>query len=318
MLFSVIIPVYNRPEELLRLLESLSRQTLDDFEVLVVEDGSSLSSEAIARSFNNKLRIKYYYQENTGQGFARNKGMEQAQGDYFVFFDSDCIIPSNYFKVLYRVLQARKLDAHGGPDDAGEDFSAWQKAMNFSMTSFWTTGGIRGKMKNPGKYQARGYNMGFSRAVYEKVGGFIHPNMAEDIELSIRIKKAGFKLELVEEAFVYHHRKNDFSSFIRQSHQFGRNRVFITRFHKDALKPVHILPLLFLLGLLFMPIAFVLYKPVGIVLAAAYLLWTFAVFFSANGGVKSRSLAVLTSYGQLIGYGTGVLKESLFSILKLP
>ena len=316
MRFSVIIPVYNRPEELQKLLQSLCKQSFTDFEVIVVDDGSDLSSKPIANGFEALLSIHYCYQNNTGQGFARNKGMELAKGDYFVFFDSDCVIPPDYFSILNTALISRRLDAHGGPDDAGEDFSDWQKAMNFSMTSFWTTGGIRGKMKNPAKYQARGYNMGFSRVVYANLGGFVHPNMAEDIELSIRIKKAGYKLELVEEAFVYHHRKNDFFSFIRQSHQFGRNRVFITRFHKDALKPVHLLPMLFLLGLLLMPVAFVLVKPMGMVISAAYLLWTFGVFFSAKGGVKSRFLAVLTSYGQLIGYGTGVLMEVFNTFLK--
>ncbi|MDO6440450.1 glycosyltransferase [Cyclobacterium sp. 1_MG-2023] len=316
MRFSVIIPVYNRPEELQNLLQSLGKQSFTDFEVIVVEDGSDLSSEHIVNNFQTLLSIIYSYQENRGQGIARNKGMELAKGDYFVFFDSDCVIPPDYFSILNTAVGSRHLDAHGGPDDAGDDFSDWQKAMNFSMTSFWTTGGIRGKMKNPAKYQARGYNMGFSRAVYEKLGGFVHPNMAEDIELSIRIKKAGFKLELVEEAFVYHHRKNDFLSFVRQSHQFGRNRVFITRFHKDALKPVHLMPLLFLLGLVFLPIAFLYMKPLGLLMAAAYIFWTMAVLLSAKGGIKSRFLAVLTSYGQLIGYGTGVLKEVFNTFLK--
>lgn len=311
MRFSVIIPVYNRPEELQNLLESLAGQTFSNFEVVVVEDGSDRSSQNIVRDFQEKININYHFQENTGQGFARNKGIELSKGDYFVFFDSDCVIPLDYLESLNAVLEKRKLDAHGGPDDAGEGFSSWQQAMNFSMTSFLTTGGIRGKMKNPAKYQARGYNMGFSREVYQRVGGFIHPNMAEDIELSIRIKKAGFRLELVSEAFVYHQRKNNFLSFIRQSHQFGRNRVFITRFHKDALKLVHLLPVVFLIGLLVLPLAFLIYSPIGYVMGAGYLLWTIAVFFSASPDLKVRFLAVITSYGQLIGYGTGVLREAL-------
>ena len=314
MRFSVIIPVYNRPDELQSLLESLSSQTFNDFEVIVIEDGSDHSSRAIVRDFHERININYHFQKNTGQGFARNKGIELAKGDYFVFFDSDCVIPPDYLAILNVALAKRNLDAHGGPDDAGDSFSPWQKAMNFSMTSSLTTGGIRGKMKNPAKYQARGYNMGFSREVYQRVGGFIHPNMAEDIELSIRIKKAGFRLELVTEAFVYHHRKNDFLSFFRQSHQFGRNRVFITKFHKDALKPVHLLPLVFLIGLLLLPIAFLIYLPLGYAIGAVYLLWTIAVFISSGPGLKVRLLAVLTSYGQLIGYGTGVLREAQSSL----
>ncbi|EPR69036.1 glycosyltransferase [Cyclobacterium qasimii] len=317
MRFSVIIPVYNRPEELQNLLESLCLQTFSDFEVVVIEDGSEHPSEAIVRGFYDRINVNYHFQENTGQGFARNKGIELAKGDYFVFFDSDCVIPADYFKILNAVLETKKLDAHGGPDDAGESFSPWQKAMNFSMTSFLTTGGIRGKMKNPAKYQARGYNMGFSREVYQRVGGFIHPNMAEDIELSIRIKKAGFRLELVSEAFVYHHRKNDFLSFIRQSHQFGRNRVFITKFHKDALKLVHLLPVVFLIGLLLLPFALFIYAPLGAAIAVGYFLWTVAVLLSAAGSIQSRFLAVLTSYGQLIAYGTGVLREGHSSLLGL-
>ncbi|WP_339709595.1 glycosyltransferase [Cyclobacterium amurskyense] len=316
MYFSVIIPVYNRPEELRNLLRSLSSQTFTDFEVVIVEDGSDFTAETILGEFQEKLNICYHFQENTGQGFARNKGMELAKGDYFVFFDSDCVIPSGYFKILNSVIKERGLDAHGGPDDAGDEFSSWQKAMNFSMTAFLTTGGIRGKMKDPAKYQARGYNMGFSREVYEKVGGFIHPNMAEDIELSIRIKKAGFNLELVADAFVYHHRKNDFASFMRQSHQFGRNRVFITRFHKDALKLVHLLPVAFFIGLLLLPLSLFIYPIIGYMIAACYLLWTVALFFSACTNLQVGFLAVLTSYGQLIGYGTGVLREYFYSFNK--
>jgi glycosyltransferase involved in cell wall biosynthesis len=248
MFFSIIIPVYNRPNEIGDLLESLTLQVNKDFEVIVIEDGSKFPSEQIVTRYQEKLQISYYYQENKGQGFARNLGLSCAKGNYFVFFDSDCIIPKQYLALLYHALNERKLDAHGGPDDAGEDFTPLQKAMNFSMTSFWTTGGIRGKLKDPAKYQARGYNMGFSRKVYQEVGGFIDPNMAEDIELSIRIKKAGFKLELVKEAYVFHRRKNTYISFLRQSFQFGRNRIHVGRFHPEAVQAVHLLPLGFLLG----------------------------------------------------------------------
>ena len=310
MRFSVIIPVYNRAQELQSLLKSLSEQLFRNFEVIVVEDGSENTSARIIKDFQDKLNLKYHFQENTGQGFARNKGMELAGGEYFVFFDSDCVVPPNYLEMLHKAITESKLDAHGGPDDAGQDFSTWQKAMNFSMTAFLTTGGIRGQMKDPAKYQARGYNMGFSREVYQNTGGFIHPNMAEDIELSLRIKKAGFRLELVREAFVYHQRKNNFLSFIRQSFQFGRNRVFIRNYHKDALKPVHLLPVVFLLGLLLLPSALLLFPTIGKWLAATYGLWTIAIFFSAYPTLKVALLSVLTSYGQLTGYGAGVIWQA--------
>lgn len=312
MRFSIIIPVYNRPAEVQLLLESLCRQTFNDFEVILVEDGSSHTAEEVAAAFTEKLQLQYHYQANQGQGFARNKGMELAKGQYFVFFDSDCLIPPRYLEVLEQAIQSRQLQAHGGPDDADATFSDWQQAMNFSMTSLLTTGGIRGKMKNPAKYQARGYNMGFAREVYEKLGGFAHPNMAEDIEISLRIKKAGFRLELVSEAFVYHHRKNDLASFLRQSYQFGRNRVFIRRFQPGALKLVHLLPVLFLLGILALPVLAWLWAPGSRLLLLAYGGWTLALFVTALGTPKLALLSLLTSYGQLLAYGLGVLMEFAF------
>lgn len=312
MRFSVIVPVYNRPEEIGDLLESLCRQTYTDFEVIIVEDGSSRTCEAVVRDYSEKLDLRYHYQANTGQGFARNKGMELAGGEYFVFFDSDCILPPEYLDELLQAIQARGLQAHGGPDDADDTFSAWQKAMNFSMTSLLTTGGIRGKMKNPAKYQARGYNMGFSRQIYECLGGFVHPNMAEDIEISLRIKKAGFRLELVENARVYHRRKSTLRSFLRQSYQFGRNRVFIRRFHPEAVKAVHLLPVFFLLGILSLPL-FALFLPaLALLMGLGFLVWTLLVFVSAFENFRVASFAVVTSYGQLMGYGLGILREFLF------
>ncbi|SHN13275.1 Glycosyltransferase, catalytic subunit of cellulose synthase and poly-beta-1,6-N-acetylglucosamine synthase [Cyclobacterium lianum] len=312
MRFSVIIPVYNRPEELQLLLESLCKQTYEDFEVVLVDDGSEQKASKQAETFKEKINLQYHYQNNTGQGFARNKGMQLARGDYFVFFDSDCVIPAHYLQVLDLAIQNRHLQAHGGPDDANHTFNDWQKAMNFSMTSLLTTGGIRGKMKDPSKYQARGYNMGFSREVYDRLGGFVHPNMAEDIEISLRIKKAGYRLELVPDAFVYHQRKNDYWSFLRQSFQFGRNRLFIRRFHPDAVKLVHLLPAFFLLGLLAMPLLALIWPGGARLLLLSYVFWTLALFFTALGSLKTAFLAILTSYGQLLSYGLGMLAELIF------
>lgn len=315
MFFSVIIPVYNRPEETDDLLQSLLNQIFKDFEVVIVDDGSTQTCEHVVRKFSENLSVNYYYQENKGQGFARNLGMEKAIGNYFVFFDSDCVVPANYLNLLYHTLQTRKLDAHGGPDDAGEDFSEWQKAMNFSMTSFWTTGGIRGNVKDPSKYQARGYNMGFSRKVYDQLGGFIHPNMAEDIEMSLRIKKAGFRLELIRDAVVYHRRKNTYNSFIKQAFQFGRNRVFVSNYHPEAVKLVHLLPLFFLLGLIVL-LLICWGKPLwALFLGTGYLSWTACVFFSSAWQNKSLFvglLSILTSIGQLCGYGAGIIYGYLF------
>jgi glycosyltransferase involved in cell wall biosynthesis len=314
MIFSVIVPVYNRPRELRELLESLLCQDYSAFEVIIVEDGSTETSEAIAKQYQDRLSLRYYFQDNQGQGFARNFGMEQAQGDYFVLFDSDCIIPPHYFSVLVKDLAIRKLDAHGGPDAAAQDFSLFQKAINFSMTSLWTTGGIRGKLKNPAKYQARGYNMGMTRAVFLATDGFVDPNRGEDIELSIRIKQMGYRLELIEEAYVYHKRKNTLISFFAQSFSFGRNRINVSRYHPGSVQLVHLLPLLFLLGWLGWLLISAFVPMLKLLGAWVFGLWTLGVWISATVQNKSLSvgfLSIFTSYGQLFSYGAGIFWESI-------
>ena len=319
MKFSVIIPVYNRPDELSELLDSLTRQRFTDFEVVVIEDGSLIDSSDIIEKFKAKLNLQYLLQENTGQGFARNNGMKIAQGDFFVILDSDVILPINYLQVLSDAISKRELDAFGGPDAAGQDFSALQKAMDFAMTSFWTTGGIRGKMRDPSKYQARGFNMGVSRKVFEHTGGFVDPNQGEDIEWSIRIKKAGFKLELVSEAFVYHKRKNTFASFAKQAFSFGRNRVHVSRFHPGAIKLVHLLPSTFLLFCLCIPLLYVLNKALFQVSIGLLLAWSIGVFVSStlqNKSVKVGMLSWVTSVFQLWSYGLGLPWELIRKTVK--
>ncbi|WP_194976894.1 glycosyltransferase [Aquiflexum lacus] len=310
MFFSVIIPVYNRPLEIRELLESLTNQSYKDFEVIIVEDGSVFPCADIIPLFKEKFKVSYYFIENIGQGFARNFGMEKATGEYFVLFDSDCIIPPDYFSILNAAIKHRNLDAHGGPDDAGSGFSNFQKAINYSMTSVLTTGGIRGKLKDPAMYQARGYNMGLSKEAFEVSKGFLDPNKAEDIELSIRLKKLGFRLELVEEAFVYHKRKNTFRTFLKQSFSFGQNRVNVSRYHPDAIKMVHLLPTFFLLGWLFGIALFLKFSPISFFILQLYLIWIILVFL--DSAVKTRSLlvgimAIFTSFGQLSFYGAGLI-----------
>ncbi|MCS5490435.1 glycosyltransferase [Algoriphagus limi] len=319
MFFSVIIPVYNRPEELRELLSSLSRQTQSNFEVIVVEDGSELKAEDVCVSFQKDLRIQYVFQKNSGQGFARNKGMELAKGDFFILFDSDVVVPDEYCYHVEKAIKERNLDAFGGPDAAAEDFSILQKAMDFAMTSFWTTGGIRGKMKDPAKYQARGFNMGISKEVFEKTKGFLDPNQGEDIEWSIRIKKAGFKLELVQDAFVFHKRKNTLWSFAKQAFSFGRNRINVSRFHPDAIQLVHLLPSLFSVFL----ISLILSGILGWKLFEAQLLvfsfWVLAVFLSATFKTKSLLagfVSIVTSILQLSTYGMGFIWELLVKTFK--
>lgn len=319
MFFSCIIPVYNRPGELQELLRSLLTQTYTQFEVIVVEDGSTLRCDEVVTSFSQDLSIRYFYQENTGQGFARNFGMQQAKGDFFVILDSDVILPSSYFECLQEAIQSRSLDAFGGPDAAASDFSPLQKAMDFAMTSFWTTGGIRGKLKNPAAYQARGFNMGVSRAVFDRLGGFVDPNRGEDIEWSIRIKKAGFRLELVSEAFVYHKRKNTLWSFAKQAFSFGRNRVNVSRFHPEAIKLVHALPSLFLLFLISIGVNLIFLK--FMLIPQLLIFWAWAILVVNQAYWKYRSLlvghlALLTSLVQLCGYGSGLLVELAVKLRK--
>ncbi|MCM0060473.1 MAG: glycosyltransferase [Algoriphagus sp.] len=319
MFFSCIIPVYNRPGELKDLLSSLLSQTYTQFEVLVVEDGSSIRCDEVVASFSQDLSIRYFYQENTGQGFARNFGMQQAKGDFFVILDSDVLLPPTYFERLQDAIQARSLDAFGGPDAAASDFSPLQKAMDFAMTSFWTTGGIRGKLKNPAAYQARGFNMGVSREVFARLGGFVDPNRGEDIEWSIRIRKAGFRLELVSEAFVYHKRKNTLWSFAKQAFSFGRNRVNVSRFHPEVIKLVHALPSLFLLFLISIGVNLIFLKFMLIPQLIVFWVWATLVINQASwryGSLLVGHLALLTSLVQLCGYGSGLLVELAVKLRK--
>jgi GT2 family glycosyltransferase len=279
-----------------------------------VEDGSTLRCKEVVDAFEDQLSIRYFFQENTGQGFARNFGMQQAKGDFFVILDSDVLLPPTYFEVLEKAVATRALDAFGGPDAAATEFSPLQKAMDFAMTSFWTTGGIRGKLKNPAAYQARGFNMGVSRRVFEQLGGFVDPNRGEDIEWSLRIKKAGFSLELVAEAFVYHKRKNTLLSFAKQGFSFGRNRVNVSRFHPEAIKLVHALPSFFLLFLISLAVNLsfiqVLLLPHLLVLG----IWATLVVGQASLQYRSPLvgiMALVTSLVQLSGYGLGLLWELL-------
>ncbi|TXE03628.1 glycosyltransferase [Algoriphagus aquimarinus] len=312
MKFSVIIPVFNRPDELRELLHSLTKQSIADFEVVVIEDGSTIDSKKVITSFDDLLQFQYLVQANTGQGFARNNGMKIAKSEFFVILDSDVILPKDYLQELARAIDIRKLDAFGGPDAADKDFSALQKAMDFAMTSFWTTGGIRGKMKDPAKYQARGFNMGVSRKVFEATGGFVDPNQGEDIEWSIRIKKAGFKLELVKDAFVYHKRKNTLTSFAKQAFSFGRNRVNVSRFHPGAIKLVHWLPTAFLLFSLSIPFFFFVNKLLFLLSTGVFIIWSVGVIISSAVQNKSAKVGILswfTSVLQLWSYGLGLPLE---------
>src|SRR5688572_11379531 len=246
--FSVIIPVHNRPQEVKEILRSLASQTVKDFEVIIVEDGSTIRCEDVVDIFRDQLRIDYFFKPNTGPGPSRNAGFARAKGTYLVVFDSDCILPSNYFAIVIKALEENNWDAWGGPDRTHEDFTLRQRAMGYTMSSLLTTGGIRGGKKHLGWFQPRSFNMGISRRVYEATSGFKFDRYAEDIEFSIRMKKAGFKVGLIPDAFVYHKRRIDFKQFYNQVYNFVRGRALIGRVHPEEIKITYWFHAFFFLG----------------------------------------------------------------------
>ena len=248
MRYSVIIPVYNRPDEVDELLQSLTAQHFKDFEVVVVEDGSSVPCEKIVNQYQGKLDIHYYNKPNSGPGQTRNYGAERSNGEYLIILDSDCILPEGYLDAVEKELQTAPADAFGGPDRAHSSFTDIQKAINYSMTSFFTTGGIRGGKKKMDKFYPRSFNMGVRREVYQALGGFSNMRFGEDIDFSIRIFKGGYQCRLFPDAWVYHKRRTDFKKFFKQVHNSGIARINLYKKYPESLKVVHLLPAVFTLG----------------------------------------------------------------------
>ena len=311
--FSVIVPVYNRREEVNDLLNSLAEQTSKDFEVIIVEDGSTEVCDDIAASYARVIDVRYFHKSNEGRSIARNYGIERANGDYFVFFDSDCVIPPTYFSTVKAALEANYVDCYGGPDAASDDFNRLQKAISFSMTSFWTTGGIRGGKVSLEKFVPRSFNMGYSRAVWEKVGGF-REMFSEDIDMSTRIRQAGFSITLIREAGVYHKRRNTLRSFARQTYIFGMSRITLKLLYPDSLKAVHCLPALFVIGSLTLILLafFWSWKAILPLVLYAAVLWCSS--FNSHKSITIASLSVITSFIQLGAYGIGFIKAWIWKI----
>ena len=310
--YSIIIPVYNRPSEVKELLESLTKQTFLDFEVLIVEDGSDISCESEVSSYEKRLNISYSFKENSGQGFSRNYGFERAKGDWFIVFDSDCLIPENYLQLVDDHLKENALDAFGGPDKAAESFTPVQKAISYSMTSFLTTGGIRGGKTKVGTFHPRSFNMGISRKVFEKTGGYKITRKGEDIEFSIRIAEQGFKVGLIPEAFVYHKRRTNFIQFFKQLHFFGTARINIGRFYPKEVKLVHLFPVIFLIGFGFSLFGALFGFKIGLIGLRLFLLYFIAIWISATGRTENflvGLLSVVASFIQLTAYGVGFIEE---------
>lgn len=311
--YSVIIPVYNRPEELRELLTSLAAQSFVDFEVLIVEDGSTKRSEGVYEEFAPRLRIQYFTKPNTGPGPSRNFGFQHALGQFFVVFDSDCILPTDYFAIVDRFLRENALDAWGGPDRGHDSFTALQQAMAYTMSSVLTTGGIRGGKNQATNFQPRSFNMGISRKVWETTGGFKFERLAEDIELSVRMKQEGFKVGLIAEAFVYHKRRTSLSAFFRQVQGFGMGRVRVGKVHPGEVKPIHWLPSLILIDFLVLPIVLIINKALALAGYSFYLVYWIALFVDClrvTGSVTSAFLSIPAAMVQFFGYGWGFLRET--------
>ena len=310
--FSIVVPVYNRPQEVDELLESLMRQTMKNFEVIIVEDGSSSRSDEVVAKYSDRLSIQYFYKPNTGPGPSRNFGFQHARGAYFVVFDSDCIIPENYFKEVEEALAIHHWDAWGGPDRAHEDFTTVQRAMGYTMSSVLTTGGIRGGKKHLGWFQPRSFNMGLSRKVFESTGGFRFDRYAEDIEFSIRMRNSSFRVGLIPEAFVYHKRRTDFSQFYQQVYNFGKGRALVGQAFPQEVKLTHWFPTIFVLGVCFLLVSGFLYVPLFFLGCIGLLMYLLAIFFHSlkvNESVEVAILSVPSAWLQLWGYGVGFLKE---------
>ncbi|RDY62028.1 glycosyltransferase [Flagellimonas nanhaiensis] len=309
---SIIVPVYNRPDEIRELLESLKVQDFNSaFEVVIIEDGSTESSEEIVEKFRDGLQISYYFKENSGPGDSRNYGMQKAKGNYFIILDSDCILPKQYLTEVNKELQKEFVHCFGGPDAADKSFTTVQKAINYVMTSFFTTGGIRGGEKSIGKFQPRSFNMGISKEAFEKAGGFgrIHPG--EDPDLTFRIWKAGFDSRLFPKAFVYHKRRIDWNKFYIQVNKFGSVRPILNKWHPGTAKVTYWFPSFFTLGLL----ASIVIAFFGILLPLAIYLIYFVILFM-DAFIKNKSfvvafLSIFAALTQFTGYGMGFLKSTI-------
>jgi GT2 family glycosyltransferase len=307
--FSVILTVFNTPSEIDEILSSLTMQTDSGFEVIVVEDSLQAPCKDICLKYSDRLKISYHFVSPMGRSEKRNFAIQHAQGNYFIIFDTDCIIPPHYFETTRRTLTSGYVDGYGGPDTADQSFSNTQKAINFAMTSMITTGGIRGGTHKPDKFFPRSFNMGFSRQVFETVGGFRNV-IGEDSDLSIRIKNAGFKVMLLKDLYVYHKRKLDLKRFFKQVTTFGRARVLLSRLHPGSLQPVHLLPACFtlcnvallILGIIFCSLWFLL--PIG-----AFALVLFLESLIKNKKIEIAFISIVACFLQLFGYGFGFILE---------
>ena len=323
MKYSIIVPVYNRPDEVDELLESLTRQAFLDFEVIIVEDGSAVPCKEVCDKYTDRLNIAYYMKQNSGPGQSRNYGVERATGDYAIILDSDVVVPENYLKAINDELETSPCDAFGGADASHPSFTDVQKAISYSMTSFFTTGGIRGGKKKLDKFYPRSYNMGIRRDVYLKLGGFSKMRFGEDIDFSYRIIEAGHSSRLFPEAWVWHKRRTDLRKFFRQVYNSGIARINLGKRHPGTTKLVHLLPMVFTVGV----IGLILISMAGRLLmhyddphkwywlcAAPWLpILLYSILIGIDSSIQNKSpkigiISIAAAFVQLMGYGFGFLE----------
>ena len=323
MKYSIIVPVFNRPDEVDELLESLCQQTLKDFEVIIVEDGSKKPCKDVCDKYADILDLHYYYKDNSGPGQSRNYGAERASGEWLIVLDSDVVLPEGYMQAVADGTRDG-LSAWGGPDAAHESFTPVQKAISYSMTSFFTTGGIRGSKAKLDKFFPRSYNMGILHDVYQQLGGFSKMRFGEDIDFSYRIVEAGYQTRLIPEAWVWHKRRTDFRKFFRQVYNSGIARINLMKRHPGTLKLVHLLPTVFTVGV----IGLVLISAVGRALMhyvdreqfywMCFAPWIPIILYSViifiDSTIKNRSLyvgllSIPAAFTQLMGYGLGFIES---------
>ncbi|PRD55920.1 glycosyltransferase [Sphingobacterium gobiense] len=328
MFFSIVIPLYNRPLEIDELLKSLTQQQYAPFEVIVVEDGSSKPAKHVVEGYHNRLDIHYYQKKNEGQGLARNFGFARAKGDYFIVFDSDIIVPEDYLYHVAVGIQRDRWDAFGGPDAAHPSFTNIQKAISYSMTSPFTTGGIRGNKQHVGQFHPRSFNMGISREVYEQTQGFKLSRRSEDIEFSIRMIQRGYRVGLIPEAFVYHKRRVTFGQFFKQTYGFGKGRIDIYKLFPNELKLIHALPALFVVGLAGLMLLNLLnwgsggqipglpiLCGIGNIILLIYTLLLALHAWLNTKRIRVAGLGIVAAYIQLIAYGLGFLSSFMNQIV---
>ena len=339
MKYSLIVPVFNRPDEVDELLESLTRQTLKDFEVVIVEDGSEVRCEEVVKRYAGQLDVHYFEKPNSGPGQSRNYGAERSRGEYLIVLDSDVVLPEGYLAEVEKELSANPCEAFGGPDRAHESFTPVQKAINYSMTSFFTTGGIRGGKKKLDKFYPRSFNMGIKKTLYQQLDGFSNMRFGEDIDFSIRIFKSGSRCRLFPEAWVWHKRRTDFRKFFRQVHNSGIARINLYKRYPDSLKLVHLLPAVFTVGVAVLAAIFLtglIFTAIGLWagycsstgcnmgLVVAYMggalmalallpLLLYSLIILVDSALQNRSLrvgllSIPASFIQLLGYGSGFLR----------